>query len=98
MTEERCYRLANEREAVEVRSEAAKELLIAQGFAVIAAIDCVSGGITVQADPEYVAQGERERAAFEALPEEEQRALRRQVGGVQVEMAGQSVPWGGKEK
>jgi hypothetical protein len=98
MTEERCYRLAHQRESVEVRGDAARDALIAHGYSLVSAIDCLTGSITAQADPEYVTQGEREWAAFEALPEDEKRALRRKVGGVQVEMAGQSIPWGGKEK
>ena len=93
MTEERCYRLAHQTESVEVRGDAARDALIAHGYGLVSAIDCVTGSMTAQADPEYVAQGERERTAFESLPEDEKRALRRQVGGVQVEMAGQSVPW-----
>ena len=51
MTEEQCYRLAHRGESVEVRGEAAKDALIAQGYDVVSEIDCLTGSITAQADP-----------------------------------------------
>ena len=93
MTEERCYRLADHSDMVEDRGDAARDALVAHGYGLVSEIDCTTGTITAQADPEFVAQGEQEYAAFDALEPAEKRELQRRVGGVQVEMAGQSVPW-----
>jgi hypothetical protein len=94
MIKERCYRLADRRETVEVRGDAARDALVAHGYGLVAEIDCTTGTVTVQADPEYVEQGERERAAFDELDEAEKRQLRRQVGGVLIEQPGQLTSWG----
>ena len=90
---ERCYRLADHAETVDVIGEDARDALVAMGYGLIAEVDCDSGAITAQADESEVARAQQDREAFEALPEEEQRALRRQVGGVQIAEAGQLISW-----
>jgi hypothetical protein len=93
MTQERCYRLANHRETVDAHGDTARDALVAHGYDLVSEIDCLTGTVTAQADESEVARVRQEHEAFEALPAEEQRALRRQVGGVVIEEAGQSVPW-----
>ena len=94
---ERCYRLANHSGhsgTVDARGGNTRDALITRGFTLVAEIDCLHGTITSQADPEYVAQGERERAAWDELEPMEQRQLRRMVGPTLVEPPGWTIPWG----
>jgi hypothetical protein len=67
--------------------------MIHLGYGLVSEISCSNGTVTAQADPEFVAQGKAERDVFALLPDDEKRALRRQVGGVVIEQSGQSVPW-----
>jgi hypothetical protein len=91
---ERCYLLANDRETAYATGEEARTALVALGYGLVAEVDCGSGTITSQANPEYVAQGDAERELFDSLPEAEKHTRQRLVGGVQIEEAGQHVPWG----
>jgi hypothetical protein len=83
VNDERCYRLVKDRETVDARGDGARDALLAAGYVPLLEIDCETRTGADGADPAYVAQGEAERAAFAALPEAEQRALRRQVGAAQ---------------
>ena len=90
-----CYKLIDHRGEPEwAMNDVARDAFIARGYQLVAEIDCTSGTITSQADPEYVAQGDRERAAWDELEPMEQRQLRRMVGPVLVEPPGWTVPWG----
>ena len=91
-TTEQCWRLTDDKEHVDTCDAVARDALVRMGWSLVAAIS-ETGTITAQADEQYIDQGEYERDLFASLPEEEQRALRRQTGSVVLEQAGQSVPW-----
>jgi hypothetical protein len=93
MTQKRCYRLANHKETVDARGDAARDALVAHGYDLVSEIDCLTGTVTAQADDSEVARVRQEHEAFAALPDDEQRALRRQAGGVAIEPGGQLIPW-----
>ena len=94
---ERCYRLADFEDTIDCRGEASRDALVRLGYGVVAEIDCDSGTITSGADEDEIARGEKGRAEFDALPPEEQRALRRAVGGVSISRSTPDVGWGDKK-
>src|SRR6476620_216434 len=92
---ERCFRMADHLTVVDVQGEAAKDAVVAHGYGLLAEIDCGTGTITAQADPGYVAQGEREAALLDELEPAEVRQLRRQIGSAQLASLTPAavVPW-----